>query len=173
MRYPAVTILFYPPLSLIVEAFFFALFGVSHFVVHSVDGYRIFVRFRSGNTTTGAALDDRCRAAVGVGLTALGLPLVTFWARQVMLDMPAYAFLIWSVYYLLRYLRDEQTWQIVLAVVLLVAGLYVKQTIAFGALGIRGHAGAAIRAVGKSRSGAFGLSRQWQRLLLARIAQPR
>ena len=32
MRYPAVTILFYPPLFPIVEAFFFALFGVSHFV---------------------------------------------------------------------------------------------------------------------------------------------
>jgi Dolichyl-phosphate-mannose-protein mannosyltransferase len=132
MRYPAVTILFYPPLFPIVEAFFFALFGVSHFVAQlTVTAFLL--AFALG-TRQLARLWMTDAAAVGVALTALGLPLVTFWGRQVMLEMPAYAFLIWSVYYLLRYLRDEQTWQIVLAVLLLVAGLYVKQTIAFGAL---------------------------------------
>jgi 4-amino-4-deoxy-L-arabinose transferase-like glycosyltransferase len=132
MRYPAVTILFYPPLFPIVEAFFFAVFGVSHFVAQlTVTAF--LVAFALGARQL-ARLWMPDAAAVGVALTALGLPLVTFWGRQVMLEMPAYAFLIWSTYYLVRYLDDEQTWQIILAVVLLVAGLYVKQTIAFVAL---------------------------------------
>jgi len=131
MRYPAVTILFYPPLFPIVEAFFFAVFGVSHFVAQLTVAAFLFA-FALG-TRQLARLWMSDAAAVGVGLTALGLPLVTLWGRQVMLEMPAYAFLIWSIYYLVRYLRDEQTWQIVLAVVLLVAGLYVKQTIVFAA----------------------------------------
>jgi 4-amino-4-deoxy-L-arabinose transferase-like glycosyltransferase len=132
IRYPAVTILFYPPLFPIVEAFFFAVFGVSHFVAQLTVTAFLFA-FALG-TRQVARLWMSDAAAVGVGLTALGLPLVTLWGRQVMLEMPAYAFLIWSIYYLVRYLPDQQTWQIVLAVVLLVAGLYVKQTIVFGAL---------------------------------------
>ena len=98
MRYPAVTILFYPPLFPIVEAFFFALFGVSHFVAQLTVTVFLFA-FALG-TRQLARLWMPDAAAVGVALTALGLPLVTFWGRQVMLEMPAYAFLIWSMYYL-------------------------------------------------------------------------
>jgi 4-amino-4-deoxy-L-arabinose transferase-like glycosyltransferase len=131
MRYPAVTVLFYPPLFPVVEAFFYAVFGVSHFVAQlTVTAFLL--AFALG-TRQLARLWMSDAAAVGVGLTALGLPLVTFWGRQVMLEMPAYAFLIWSTYYFVRYLRDERAWQIVLAAVLLVAGLYVKQTIVFAA----------------------------------------
>jgi 4-amino-4-deoxy-L-arabinose transferase-like glycosyltransferase len=132
MRYPAVTVLFYPPLFPVIEALFYAVFGVSHFVAQLTVTAFLFAFSLGARQLARLWMPDA--AAVGVALTTLGLPLVTLWGRQVMLEMPAYAFLIWSICYLVRYLRDEQTWQIVLAVVLLVAGLYVKQTIVFAAL---------------------------------------
>lgn len=128
-RYPALTILFYPPAFYLVEAGFYALFGVSHAVAQlSVLPYTILL----GVSAT--AIARRCLplgSAIGVGLLAVGTPLSALWGRQVMLDVPAYALLMASMWCLLLHARTHRTLHLALAALAFVAAVYTKQTAIF------------------------------------------
>lgn len=128
-QYPALTILFYPPLFYAISAPFYALFGVSHetallvvclhYMAFAWGCWRLF-RFWLPATQAGFA------AALLVFA-----PEITFWGRQVMLEVPALAFLIWSTVCFMHYRREANTRHLALAVLLLVAAMYTKITAAF------------------------------------------
>ena len=129
LRYPALTILFYPPLFPVVEAAFFAVFGISHFVAQLA--VCAFLAAMAIGTYGLARSRLTHLAALGAMLMTLGLPGVAFWGRQVMLEMPAWAMVIWGYFLLVRYLEGGRPPALYLSIVCLVGSLYIKQTFAF------------------------------------------
>lgn len=129
MQYPALTILFYPPLFPAVAAVFVALFGVSSFSAQlTVAIFYVAASFGA------YALARRWLSpwyALAVTLLFLGSHEVALWGRQVMLEIPAYAFLLWAVYLLLRYLDTNKTSLLYATTVVLGLGLYTKISIMF------------------------------------------
>jgi hypothetical protein len=129
LQYPALTILFYPPLFYFVSAPFFALFGVSHetallvvmmhFVAFSCGSYFLFRHW----------LDERSAFLAAAILSAA--PEIAFWGRQVMLEIPALAFVIWSAVCFVSYLRTSSAWLLYVAAALLVLGVYTKISVIF------------------------------------------
>ncbi len=129
LQYPALTILFYPPLFPLVEALFYSLFGVSSFsaqltvtlfyVAAALGVYMVARRWLS------------VWQAFSVSILFVALPELALWGRQVMLDVPAYAFLIWSVYLYLRFLDEEKPTLLYGAVIVYCLGLYTKLSIIF------------------------------------------
>ncbi len=128
-QYPALTILFYPPLFYVLSAPFYALFGVSH----ATALLAVVVHY--------AALAWGCYRLAGLwlprssallcALAVVALPEVAFWGRQIMLEIPAFAFLVWSAYAFMRYLRGAPARFLYLACALLVLGMYTKISLAF------------------------------------------
>lgn len=128
-RYPALTVLFYPPLFYFLSAPLYLLLGVSH----QTALLAVFLHY----------------AAFGIGCYRLGLfwlrpamalllalilvtaPEIAFWGRQVMLEIPAFAFLVWSAVALMTYRRTERPPMLYLAVFLLVLAIYTKISTAF------------------------------------------
>ena len=129
IQYPALATLFYPPLFSLAEAVSFAIFGVSKgaalltvAVFYLAAAWGIFVLSRRW-------LDGM--AAFAVSLLFVGAPEVTLWGRQIMLEIPACAFLIWSGVVFFRYLDQNRPGLFYLLVILLSAGAYTKQTVLF------------------------------------------
>lgn len=131
-RYPALTILFYPPLYYFFLAPFYALFGVSQDSALIV-GYLFYVAFAWGSYVFARYWLDRM-GALGVALILAGSPEIAFWGRQVMLEVPAFAFLVWSAVCFVAHLRDRKIVFLYIAVALLVLALYTKISVAFVAL---------------------------------------
>src|SRR5271157_1303663 len=129
LQYPAVTVLFYPPLFALVEAVFFSLFGVSHAVAQLT----VSVFFLA--TAYGAYFLTRRWvgrvAAFASALLFVGTPGMALWGRQVMLEIPTFAFLLWCSFFFFRYLDSGRSRDLNLAVAFLVAGIYTKQTVIF------------------------------------------
>lgn len=130
-RYPALTILFYPPLLPALAALVFAAVGVSPWSAQLTVSLLVLV------AGLGAwAIARRwmpAPAALAVALLFLGLPEVGLWGRQVMLELPAYAFLLWAVWAFLRYLDVDgrRPGWLYLALLLFGAALYTKQSVMF------------------------------------------
>jgi len=132
LKYPALTILFYPPLFSGVLAFSYSLFGFSHetaqwtvVVFHVAAGVGLYVLARNWLSPV---------LAFSAAIAFVAAPEFGLWARQVMLDAPAFAWLIWSVVFLFRYVRSDQTVSLVLAAAFFACALYTKQTAVFAAL---------------------------------------
>ena len=126
LRYPALTILFYPPLFYGVLAVAYAVLGFSHPVAQGTVlacgmamGWLYFFWARRYLPAAWA---------VAAGLLLLGAPEITVWARQVMLDIPAYAWLVAMVLVFTRYLDRPRPRTLYLTVLLFAAALYTKQT---------------------------------------------
>jgi hypothetical protein len=128
-RYPALTILFYPPLFSFLLAPFYAIFGVSQdtavlvlFICYSffVCGSYFFAR-----QWLSAPLSFR------VALIMAAAPELAYWGRMVMLEIPAFALLVWSAYFLVRHLNERRIGFLYLSIALLVLGAYTKISIAF------------------------------------------
>ena len=128
-QYPALTILFYPPLFYAISAPFLALFGVSHetglFVV-----FLHYVAVAVGTYHLGRFWLDRFGALV-FALLLVVAPEIAFWGRQTMLEIPAFAFLMWSAVMLMHYRRSQTIWQLYLSIALLVFAMYTKISVAF------------------------------------------
>src|SRR5258708_13312422 len=129
IRYPALTILFYPPLFYLFSAPFFALFGVSHAValLPVLTGY---FAFGCGVYAVSRRWFTRGPALAGA-LMLMGAPIVTLWGRQVMLELPCYALLMWSVWFLLRHADGRHTRDLYLSAFLFLCALHTKHTVAF------------------------------------------
>jgi 4-amino-4-deoxy-L-arabinose transferase-like glycosyltransferase len=129
IRYPSLTILFYPPLFYAVEAVFFALLGVSHFAAQCA--VSPFVLLLGIAAYCLARLYVPRWSALGVALLILGAPETALWGRQVMLDIPMQATLTAGVVVFVEFLRNRQYTWLYSAVALLVASLYIKLTAVF------------------------------------------
>lgn len=128
-KYPALTILFYPPLFYFISAPFYALFGVSehtallviglHYVAFAWGSYRLFC-FWLGQWQ-----------ALTATVMLVAAPEIAFWGRQVMLEIPSLAFSVWSAVVFTRYRREGRPVLLYWALVLLVLAMYTKITAAF------------------------------------------
>ncbi len=128
-QYPALTILFYPPLFHVLSAPFHAVFGVSHHAaLLAVMAH--YVAFGWGVYRLGR-LWLPVVPALAVAWTMMFLPEIAFWGRQVLLELPAYAFLVWSAVCFVHHLRQGRTGMLVAAVVLLLAAMYTKLSVVF------------------------------------------
>ena len=132
LQYPALTILFYPPLFYFTLAPAFAIFGVSHETALAVM-LAHYIALAFGTYRLLKYWVDREFAFAGAAIL-VALPELAFWGRQVMLEIPAYAFAVWSAVYFVRYLRDNVARHLYAAAALLVLALYVKLSVAFLAL---------------------------------------
>src|SRR5271165_35527 len=129
LQYPALAILFFPPLFPLVEAVFFSLFGVSAATAQlTVSAFLLGAAW--GTYLLLRRWLDRA-AAFSAALLFIGTPSIALWGRQVMLEIPAFAFLIWSAYFFFRYLDHLKSRDLYLAVAFVVAGMYTKQPVAF------------------------------------------
>jgi 4-amino-4-deoxy-L-arabinose transferase-like glycosyltransferase len=122
LKYPALTILFYPPLFYFFLAAAYAVFGVSQMAAQTV--VSLFTALL-GAATYGIVRARFSRwSALGTSLLVIGAPETAFWARQIMLDVPAYAVLVTGVFFYLRYLRAERPRDLYAAVVIVLAAVY-------------------------------------------------
>ncbi len=129
VQYPALTILFYPPLLPTVMAAFYAVFGVSHFVAQLC--ITVFGFFLAWGSYRLARFWLPPWRALAVGLLLVGAPEIALWGRQVMLDIPAYACLVWSAVFFVRYLNEERPAFLYASNAFLVFGLYTKLNLIF------------------------------------------
>ena len=129
LQYPALTILFYPPLFYGFEAIGYAIFGVSHLVSQvTVSLFTLLL----GTATYGIARFNFPRwSALGATLLVIGGPETAVWARQVMLDVPAYAVLVTGAFFYVRYVRAGRPPDLYIAVIAILAAVYIKITAVF------------------------------------------
>jgi 4-amino-4-deoxy-L-arabinose transferase-like glycosyltransferase len=129
LRNPCLSILFYPPLFPLVEALFFAIFGVSH----STAVLTVIVFYFAASL--GAYFLSRrwfdWLPSLGIAILFSGLPEVALWGRQAMLEIPCAAFQFWFAWFLLRYQDQNRPKDLYLAILMFWCALYTKQTIAF------------------------------------------
>jgi hypothetical protein len=129
VQYPALTILFYPPLFYAVSAVFFALLGDSHPVAQLVVAIYYFAL--GWGVFALARLWLRPLTALAAALLLMVLPEVALWGRQVMLEVPMLACACWSAWAFLRFGQAGRFRLLVLGLILFLAALYTKQTAAF------------------------------------------
>jgi hypothetical protein len=129
LQYPALTILFYPPMFPMVEAVFFLLLGVGHPTAQlSISVFYLAAAYGA------YALSRRWlpwAGALAAALLFVGAPEAALWGRQVMLEIPACAFLFWSCWVFLKYLDRRRALLLFTSLVLLVMGMNTKQTLVF------------------------------------------
>lgn len=161
-QYPALTILFYPPLFYAISVPFYWLLGVSHntalvvvlihYIAFALGTWRLFRFFLSP------------WQAVAAASILAAAPEIAFWGRQVMLEVPAFAFLIWACVYFVEFRRKKRPVFLYLATSLLVLSIYTKISVAFMAI-----AWAAILLV-ENRAALLREKHIWATALLATLA---
>lgn len=124
IQYPALTILFYPPLFYLISAPFYAVLGVSqtsglivvllHYFMLSLGLYTLARRW------TGPIV------AIAIGLSAMAIPGMALWGRQIMLEIPSLAFAIWSMAALQSYGEKKNPTLLYVSAFLLVCATYTK-----------------------------------------------
>ena len=128
-QYPALTILLYPPLLSFALAPFYAVFGVSQETALLV----LFIFYCAlALSAYGLARLWLPRAgAFGVALILVAAPEIAFWGRQVMLEIPAFAFVVWSAVFLVRHLRVKDARSLYASAAFLVLAMYTKLSVTF------------------------------------------
>ncbi len=124
LQYPALTILFYPPLFYVISAPFYALFGASHATGLAV----VMLHY----VALALGLHLLCRrwlqplTALALALAVMAVPGVALWGRQVMLEIPAMAFAVWALLLLRRYTDNGRPGVLYLGAFLLLCAIYTK-----------------------------------------------
>lgn len=129
LKYPALTILFYPPLLYAALAPFYAVLGVSHVTAQLVVTLFYFA-FAAGSFAL-ARLWLPTKPALAMAVTMCFVPEIALWGRQVMLEIPAFAPLVWGLYFALRYREAARPPHLYLAAAGLVLALYAKLSVVF------------------------------------------
>jgi hypothetical protein len=135
-QWPALTILFYPPLFYAFIALSYALFGVSEAAALVPELLAMYLLALGCYRLSRRWMDQLPSMAVAVLI--IGAPEVLFWGQQVMLDVPAFAFIIWAAYFHLKYLHDHRPLALAFAVICAVGAMYTKYNAAFfvGVMGL-------------------------------------
>ena len=129
LQYPALTILFYPPLFYVISAPFYLIFGVSHATALGVVELHYFAVALGLFVLTRRWLGPPL--AIVTALAVMVAPGVALWGRQVMLEIPSLAFLTWSVVACTSYLSSKRPVLLYLAAFLVLAAIYTKINAAF------------------------------------------
>jgi 4-amino-4-deoxy-L-arabinose transferase-like glycosyltransferase len=128
-QWPALTILFYPPLFYVPLAAVYAVAGVSEAAALATELGFLFALAWGAFRLSREWL--RPLGALAAALLLIATPEVFFWGQQVMLDVPAYAFVIWAAERYLRYLKAGSRAALFAAVVLAVLAICTKYNAAF------------------------------------------
>jgi 4-amino-4-deoxy-L-arabinose transferase-like glycosyltransferase len=128
-QWPALTILFYPPFFYGILAAVYAVFGVSEASALLTELAFLFLLAWGAFRLSRHWLDPP--PALAVALLLIGAPELAFWGRQIMLDVPAYAFLVWAAVFLVRHLKSGEKWSLYAAAVCTVAAAYTKYNAIF------------------------------------------
>lgn len=129
IKYPALTILFYPPLFYVFLAIFYAVFGVSQSAALAAE-FVCYVAFATGCFRLARFWMGPIES-FGVALILIGAPEIAYWGRQVMLEIPALALVVWSAVFVVRAMRDQRPVWLYLGAAFAVLAMYVKITSAF------------------------------------------
>jgi Dolichyl-phosphate-mannose-protein mannosyltransferase len=123
---PAVTILFYPPLVPVILAIFYALLGISHETALLVIGL-FYASLATGTYLLARRMLEPLPAFLAAACLVLA-PEVTMWGRQVMLEIPMLALLVWSSWFLFKFVDTSQWHHLIASALLMVAAVNTKQT---------------------------------------------
>lgn len=127
-QYPGINIGFYPPFLYLVTAPLLAVFGVSHAVCQAVVSAFAALCAMAGYAWTRPALGRL--GACAVGAMVVMVPEMALWGRQVQLDVPAVALLLWGVWALMQWVeRAQDRWLWLAALLLGCAMLTRVQTV--------------------------------------------
>jgi hypothetical protein len=129
LQYPALTIGFYPPLLALTQTPFYYFFGVSHYSAQ-LSVVFFFLLAAWGTYAISRRFLPPVQA-LAVGLIFMGSPEIALWGRQVMLEIPAYAGLLWSVFFFILFLQKATPGRLYAAILCYLAALYFKQTVIF------------------------------------------
>jgi 4-amino-4-deoxy-L-arabinose transferase-like glycosyltransferase len=123
-QWPALTILFYPPLFYAALAAVYATLGVSEssavitallfLLALGWGAYRLSNRWLSPLSSIAAAI------------LTVGIPEMAYWGQQAMLDVPSYALSMWCAVYLFRYIDTDRQSMLLTSVVFLVLAIWTK-----------------------------------------------
>jgi 4-amino-4-deoxy-L-arabinose transferase-like glycosyltransferase len=131
-QWPALTILFYPPLFYVALAAVYAIFGVSESSALLTACLFLFAlgwgAFRLSRRWLGPL------ASLAAAILTIGMPEMAFWGQQPMLDVPSYALLMWCAVYLFRGLDTGRPAMLLYSVLFLVLAIYTKYNAAFFAV---------------------------------------
>jgi 4-amino-4-deoxy-L-arabinose transferase-like glycosyltransferase len=131
-RLPGLTIGFYPPLFFLVLAVFYAIIGVSAATALSVEAVFFAALICGAFWLSRNWLSPL--SALAVSLLLIAAPQLTFWSRQILLDAPAYALLMWSAVFLVKYMKSESRSALFGSVLCLVAAVATKYNAMFFAI---------------------------------------
>ncbi|MFQ5493799.1 MAG: ArnT family glycosyltransferase [Phycisphaerae bacterium] len=149
----------YPPGFAVVEAAFFTVLGVSalsarlcvvFFGLAAAAGAYVFVRSLAGRLE-----------AVLATVALVTMPVITRWGRQVMLEIPTLAVLIWAAVVFAYYVQRPTGWRLILLLGVSLAALAFKQSAIFMVVAL---------AVTLVIGGLFRVTPRWQGWLVACVA---
>lgn len=133
-QWPALTILFYPPLYYVALAATYAVFGVSEASALITASLFLLALGWGAYRLSRRWLGEM--ASLAVAVLTIGTPEMSFWGKQVMLDVPSCAFLVWSSVCLFRYLDTRSQRALYASVLFLALAIYTKYNSAFFAASI-------------------------------------
>ncbi|MCS6861160.1 MAG: glycosyltransferase family 39 protein [Abditibacteriales bacterium] len=128
-QYPALGFAFYPPFFAMVEAVFFAVFGISAFTARLT-----VLAFALVGVIWWQQWIQRLAGPLVAFVSAIFLitsPTVVLWAREVMLEMPALALLIAACCFVDRFVRSQNPRHLYLGVIMAGLAAWTKQTAVF------------------------------------------
>lgn len=128
-QYPALTIFFYPPLFYLLEAGAYALLGVSHAVAQGTESLFVLMLGLGGFALARKFMTPL--AAIGAALALIGAPEIALWGRAVMLDVPALAFVVWSLWTALTFAQTKRSPYLYLLAALVLGAIYTKINAAY------------------------------------------
>ena len=134
LKYPALTILFYPPLLSVAIALTYAVLGVSHWAAMAC--ISLFLLGLIAATYLWARRVAGPSAALAGSLLLLAAPELLQWGQQVMLEVPMLALVTGGALTLARYGDTGRPRDFALATLLFVLAAYTKQTSAFVVVGL-------------------------------------
>lgn len=134
LKYPALTVLFYPPLLSVAVGLTYAVLGVSHWAAMAC--VSLFLLGLAVAAYLWARRVAGPPAALAATLLLLAAPELLQWGQQVLLEVPMLALCTGGALFLARYGETGRPSDLTVAVLLLVLGAYTKQTAAFVAAGL-------------------------------------
>ncbi len=128
-HYPAIAPVMYPPFFGFVQIIGFSMIGqypwVARLTVILFLGWGAWGLKRLTEVLLGK------RGAFYAGLIYMSIPIVIYWSRDVMLETPAMALIIWSFYYFLSYLKHGKTKYMIFFFIFATLCPYTKQNTFF------------------------------------------
>lgn len=128
-RYPAISPVMYPPFFGLVEGAAFSVLGISFWAGRLMVAFFLCWGSWGIFQYTKEWLGDD--GGLYAALIFVSLPIVIYWSRDVMLETPAMALVIWSFHYFLKYLKEKKTKDVALCLVFATLGPYTKQNTIF------------------------------------------